>query len=1118
MMSWLHMSPRTIIVSALAALSGSSLVTGALSAVPGAPIIAQESSRQAPASLDATRLVEFNEMTAKAVRARKRGDFRAAIAVLDTAESKLKSWNLAEEIRLRLTYSFVVGIQLTDAGADPWVEDEAFEEKKDAEESDREFDQQFKTAGNAKTDQRPDIRPPTDDELESIAEAMRRLPMVPLFMQPANARYFFVEAIAAARRSYGPNHPDTALLEMEAGVLDLAFVDSKTGFRESQQALKKLERRIPANNELLRRAKVRLAYHLNEAGYHREAIPMIEKLIEAGEFSGTSLAGAYDSVGYAYHQLGLTEEALQARRVSVLIAEGAFGPTNRKRLGYVVNYAAQLGEAGEYREMLRWQEDLLLSLLAGKSEPQTVAIALHNLSIAISLAENGGEKAVEIVRRALALYSALDQEDTRSFSQSQEQLGLAEFFAGNLNVAERQFNAAIKLAQDQNDDFQLLYYLTRLGDLHRARGNNSASIEAYAKAVRFGGNTEPHPEAILARRLLANGLLKVGNTSAAIRHLREALALTEKQQAGAKHRRLAPRQREEVAATAFSLAKALWFQSKGQPTRTIAETFAVAQVAAYSPAAEAINLRTAISVGGADSSDYERIIGQQAQIQKEVAKHAGKFDPESSAVRGETAERSLQLEQQRKLLAARLGRSVPDYWELRSPSPVPLATLQASRRNGELLRTGEALIYWLVRPGSERGLVFAVSRERSAMAEIGLTGDELAVAVRHLRDQIDPCGYGPPSKGCERRGITFDRAAANRLYSALLGDAKIQAVIGPQSISTLLIVPTGPLASLPPGLLVTSKPERGDDRSAETLRHQTDWLINSKAIAVLPSITTLRTLRSSARQNSSAPTTSLFMVAAPDFQGGQPVPEICFRPHLVRSPESAAFDPARVVQARLSLCPLPGTAAEAKALQRLLGGIALIGSEARESQLRVGTNARSLQSARIVAFATHGLVAGQLGVSEPALALAAPLRADMGDDGFLTASEAARLQLVADWIILSACNTAAPGNGEDTQALSGLAQAFFLAGAKGLLVSHWRVDDDATVALTSGAITLNAVGMSKAQSLRQASCAIRNGWVNGELKSGINYCGSDAPVNVGEGSDYLSHPANWAPFVFLGAP
>ncbi len=84
--------------------------------------------------------------------------------------------------------------------------------------------------------------------------------------------------------------------------------------------------------------------------------------------------------------------------------------------------------------------------------------------------------------------------------------------------------------------------------------------------------------------------------------------------------------------------------------------------------------------------------------------------------------------------------------------------------------------------------------------------------------------------------------------------------------------------------------------------------------------------------------------------------------------------------------------------------------------------------------------AGQVqGNAEPGLLLTPPATATEEDDGYLTASEIAGLKLDADWVILSACNTAA-GGAQGAEALSGLARAFIYAQARALLVSHWEVE------------------------------------------------------------------------------
>jgi CHAT domain-containing protein len=161
-----------------------------------------------------------------------------------------------------------------------------------------------------------------------------------------------------------------------------------------------------------------------------------------------------------------------------------------------------------------------------------------------------------------------------------------------------------------------------------------------------------------------------------------------------------------------------------------------------------------------------------------------------------------------------------------------------------------------------------------------------------------------------------------------------------------------------------------------------------------------------------------------------------------------------------------------------------------------------LDQYRIAYFATHGLVAGDLehftkSKAEPALALTIPDDPTDFDDGLLSASEIAQLKLNADWVVLSACNTAAedkPG----AEALSGLARAFFYAGARSLIVSHWEVADEATARLMTNTFqaSVRDPKLSHGEALRQSMLTMIN----------------DAK------SDCDAHPRLWAPFVVVGEP
>jgi CHAT domain-containing protein len=130
-----------------------------------------------------------------------------------------------------------------------------------------------------------------------------------------------------------------------------------------------------------------------------------------------------------------------------------------------------------------------------------------------------------------------------------------------------------------------------------------------------------------------------------------------------------------------------------------------------------------------------------------------------------------------------------------------------------------------------------------------------------------------------------------------------------------------------------------------------------------------------------------------------------------------------------------------------------LGARATEARVKGLSTEGRLANYRIVHFATHGALAGELKVgAEPGLILTPPKEQSDADDGYLSASEVAALKLDADWVILSACNTAA-GEAKDAEALSGLARAFFHAGARSLLVSHWAVDSSSTVKLITRSLT-----------------------------------------------------------------
>ena len=286
--------------------------------------------------------------------------------------------------------------------------------------------------------------------------------------------------------------------------------------------------------------------------------------------------------------------------------------------------------------------------------------------------------------------------------------------------------------------------------------------------------------------------------------------------------------------------------------------------------------------------------------------------------------------------------------------------------------------------------------------------------------------------------------------------------------------------------VLVTKPPKQDPESSEDHR-AIAWLARDYAVTVLPSVSSLRGLRQFA---STEHASAAFLGIGNPVLNGKPGHE---RGIVLASLFRGAIADVEKVRA---LPPLPETADELRAIAKEMGATEddlLLGERASEPVLRQ----TPIERYKAVAFATHGLMSGDLkGLAEPALVLTPPAEATAENDGLLTASKIATLKFNADWVVLSACNTAAGDGTPDGGGLSGLAKAFFYAGARSLLVSHWPVWSKAAVALTTGTFAEMAKdpAIGRAEALRRTEMAMLD------------------PTNRPE----FAHPLAWAPFVLAG--
>lgn len=266
-----------------------------------------------------------------------------------------------------------------------------------------------------------------------------------------------------------------------------------------------------------------------------------------------------------------------------------------------------------------------------------------------------------------------------------------------------------------------------------------------------------------------------------------------------------------------------------------------------------------------------------------------------------------------------------------------------------------------------------------------------------------------------------------------------------------------------------------------------DWLVKSTAIAMLETPQTLVALRSN-RQFASVPTRRLLGVGDPLLAGltsdGQ------------RRGDSVRRSSVRNANGDIaSLAPLPDSRDELRAAIAAVGAPStlLVGEDATEAQFR----REPLSQYRYLSFATHGLIREEIpGLREAALVLTPSTTKDTFDDGLLTASELADLPFGADFVALSACNTANFDLAAFSVDVPGLATAFAIAGVPATLATLWPVDS-----MTSGRVVAEVFAqLGRSPELHPALA----------LAQAQRHYLAQLP-----GQSY-AHPRFWAPFIVLG--
>ncbi len=888
-----------------------------------------------------------------------------------------------------------------------------------------------------------------------------------------------IERLYAGRTAgQGPDHPET-LTAMNY----LATAYSQRGDYARAEplmvdALARTERVLGPNAEDTLIALNNLGVLRLEQGRYGEAETLLQRSLAQAEgqhgVEHQDTLDALNALGVLYRHQGRLDEAEPLLQRVLAARERMLGPGDPQTV-YSMNALASIhymrGDGAGAEALSR--RALAAAAPFGDDHPLTVD-ALDGLAAALGL-QNKGSEAVPLAERALAGRERLFGPDHPATLRSVSVLANAYQFSGQAARAEpllaRAFEASARRLGNEHPDTLLAaenLVFTRL----RTNINDPRALEPArrllegARARRYGtsrgmgGRVDGRRSTIGGRgapwfTLFADAALAAGQAGQGGTHeqlLAEVFLALQEDVAG------------EASASIARMAVRRYVEQRGSGLGAL-----VREREQLAERWQALN---------------------QAITQSFAAMNGGQERAAMLAERGRAETRIREID-------ARIEQEFPDYHILVRPGPVQGPIAQ------RLLAEDEGLV--IAVPGPFGTHVLALTREGGAWVRSDWDENRVEMAVSRLRydagAQVDaPADVIARWEAARPAGgrMSFDRATAFGLYTAVFQPA--EALL--RGKKRVYVIGGGALAGLPFGLLATAPPLGADDDPA-ALR-ATPWLAERYALVHVPSIQALGLLRGAGR--TSAPD-GFVGFGDPAFEGratnrgARSAASLPDAEDVVSTTRNAAGGLMANVAALRSLAQLPGTARELQAMGAIFGQEAsrvFTRAAATESQVRQ----TDLSQARVIAFATHGLTptdpVGEASASElyelaePGLVLTPPAQASERDDGFLSASEVTELRLNADWVILSACNTAT--GDAATAGLSQLARAFFYAGARNLLASHWPVDDEVAARLTVRTLELKRGGAPRAEAFQQAMREIR-----------------DDPAHA-----EWAHPFYWAPFVLIG--
>lgn len=963
-----------------------------------------------------------------------------------------------------------------------------------------------------------------------------------------------LKALESRKKVAGYNHVQVARILRVLGILQRRngdFAKARAYYNESLAVLESLPG-YPVgetDGDLADLLRDRAVLYRREGEYGQAEADYRRAVDIQGRFEKEDrikLAGTLNNLATLLTDLGRFHEATLLHRRAIPVREAFLGPFHlsvaRELMSLAHLFIARKRPAHAFPVLER-----VAGILTENpdADPGLTARMLGLRGRAFET-EGNFKDAETAYRLALGIWQKLEGLDHPDSLEAMRNLAAALRFQEKFEEGEKLLQSALEKTESRYgpDHPETATARNDLAGLLRDRKQFDAARKLYLQSLenlrgRFGAD---HPEIALVLHNLARTALEEGRLDLARQRIDQAADIGEHRIATGQDISLAPEGGDSAAERA-SLREifldsariyALSWQEAGVPEDARAKSFAEAsfqalQMARGMTTASAVARMSARFATGQDRlaslvRERQTAVGLYSRLDRELEEVLSRPADERDPAREQALrDRMVVLESRIATSGTVLEEEFPDYLELVNPKPLSIASTQL------LLNPGEAVL--LTGTGPKASVVMLLRPDSYRLHVVPVRSKELEKAVQALRGGLDPVRVTRNDRGLE----AFSLDQSYDLYRRLLAPV----MDGLDRVRHIFHVPDGALQSLPVGVLVASPPPAGggETDAMEAFRNA-DWLALKHGFSVLPAVQALRALRRFAkrahgkrpflgigdpllrdhpdgdkglRAAACSQTRGVVTGDASEVQSKE-VAEISWKtasqPWAFRS--SGNVEPAALFQGPggmadpctvASLTSLPDTAVELGAINEILGGAQsrlMLQDEAREHFIR---ESRDLDEYQVIAFATHGITAGELeGMSEPALVLTPPEEASPLDDGLLTATEISGLSLDADWVLLSACNTAAPDGQVGSDNLSGLARAFFHAGARALYVSHWQVVSDATTELTREMLMAWRTGGPDGQGLEKAEAHRR---------------AMEIFVRKPAKPEW-SHPLFWAPFVIVG--